>query len=146
MVVLTSPCNLCIWAEIRKNNVYPCKLQFYYIKVGFQGSQNYIGMFSWCIPFVWVQHFWGLPLTHCSRETRKRITGKHCRTRSDTAECGVWSGSPLFATSISHFSLGLCNSYSRTYLKLKLDSSNIYCGRIYSVYSGLNCFIFRTIL
>ena len=27
------------WAEIRnkKNNVYPCKSQFYYIKVGFKG-------------------------------------------------------------------------------------------------------------
>ena len=28
-----------------KNNVYPCKPQFYYIKVGFKGGQNYIGMF-----------------------------------------------------------------------------------------------------
>ena len=25
------------WAEIIKNNVYPCKPQFYYIKVGFMG-------------------------------------------------------------------------------------------------------------
>ena len=25
----------------------PCKPQFYYIKVGFKGGQNYIGMFSW---------------------------------------------------------------------------------------------------
>ena len=30
----------------KKNNVYPCKSQFYYIKVGFKGGQNYIGMFS----------------------------------------------------------------------------------------------------
>ena len=30
----------------KKNNVYLCKPQFYYIKVG----QNYIGMFSWCTP------------------------------------------------------------------------------------------------
>ena len=28
-----------------KNNVYPCKPQFYYIKVGFKGGQNSIGMF-----------------------------------------------------------------------------------------------------
>ena len=35
------------WAEIRKNNVYPCKPQFYYTKIGFKGGQNYIGMFSW---------------------------------------------------------------------------------------------------
>ena len=32
----------------KKNNVYPCKPQFYYIKVGFNGGQNYIDMFSWC--------------------------------------------------------------------------------------------------
>ena len=34
----------------KKHNVYPCKPQFYYIKVGFQGvgggGQNYIGVFS----------------------------------------------------------------------------------------------------
>ena len=30
----------------KKNNVYPCKPQFYYIKVGFKGDQNYKGMFS----------------------------------------------------------------------------------------------------
>ena len=29
----------------KKNNVYYCKPQFYYIKVGFKGGQNYIGMF-----------------------------------------------------------------------------------------------------
>ena len=29
----------------KKNNIYPCKPQFYYIKVGFKGGQNYIGMF-----------------------------------------------------------------------------------------------------
>ena len=28
----------------KKNNVYPSKPQFYYIKVGFKGGQNYIGM------------------------------------------------------------------------------------------------------
>ena len=31
----------------KKNNVYPCKPQFYYIKLGLKGGQNYIGMFSW---------------------------------------------------------------------------------------------------
>ena len=30
----------------KKNNAYPCKPQFYYIKVGFKGGLNYIGMFS----------------------------------------------------------------------------------------------------
>ena len=38
-----------------------------------------------------------IALTHCSRETRKRVLGKQCRPRSDAAERGVWSGSPLFA-------------------------------------------------
>ena len=37
-----------ILSRNKKINVYPCKPQFYYIKVGFKGGQNYIGMFSWC--------------------------------------------------------------------------------------------------
>ena len=28
-------------------------------------------------------------LTHCSQETRKRVTDKQCRPRSDAAECGI---------------------------------------------------------
>ena len=43
------------------------------------------------------------PITHCSRETRKRVLGKQCRPRSDGAECGIWSGSPLFAYSLTIF-------------------------------------------
>ena len=35
----------------KKNNVYPCKPQFYYIKVGSKGGQNYIG--NTCIILVW---------------------------------------------------------------------------------------------
>ena len=31
----------------KKINVYPCKPQFYYIKVGVKGGPYYIGMFSW---------------------------------------------------------------------------------------------------
>ena len=38
--VLTSTHNLCFCAEIRKNNVHPCKPQFYYIKVGFKGVKT----------------------------------------------------------------------------------------------------------
>ena len=62
--------------------------------------------------------------THWGLETPKRVTGKQCRPRSDAAECGVWSGSPLFAN-INHFSLGISTSYNLTYLKSKMDSSNI---------------------
>ena len=29
--------NLCFLSRNKKNNVYPCKPQFYYIKVGFKG-------------------------------------------------------------------------------------------------------------
>ena len=31
----------------KKNNVYHCKPQSYYINMGFKGGQNYIGSFSW---------------------------------------------------------------------------------------------------
>ena len=55
-----------------KNNVYPCKPQFYHIyciKVGFKGGQNYIGIFSWCalftrIPFIRSANSSMLPLNH----------------------------------------------------------------------------------
>ena len=33
----------------KKNNVYPCKLQFYYIKVGFKGSTLYRQVFMMSI-------------------------------------------------------------------------------------------------
>ena len=35
--VLTSTHNLCFETKIRKKNEYPCKLKFYYIKVGCKG-------------------------------------------------------------------------------------------------------------
>ena len=37
--------NLCFWAEITKNNIYPCEPQFYYIKMGFKGSKLYRQVF-----------------------------------------------------------------------------------------------------
>ena len=33
-------------SKAKKNNVYPCEPQFYYIKVAFKGDKNYIGIFS----------------------------------------------------------------------------------------------------
>ena len=36
----------------KKNNVYPCKLQFYYIKVGFKGSKLYRHVFV--MKIVWL--------------------------------------------------------------------------------------------
>ena len=40
-----------------KNNVYPCKPQFYYIKMGFKGSKLYMRGFvmshhNFCVPFL----------------------------------------------------------------------------------------------
>ena len=52
-------------------------------------------------------------------------TGKQCRPRSDATECGVWSGSPQFANTVNHCSLGISTLYSLAYLKSKMDSSNI---------------------
>ena len=43
---LVSTHNLC-FGQKYENNVYPCKPQFYYSKVGFKRGQNHIGMFSW---------------------------------------------------------------------------------------------------
>ena len=65
-------------------------------------------------------------LTHCSLETPKRVIGKQCRPRSYATECEQFS----------HFSLRISKSHSRTYQKLKLDSSSIQCRRVYSIYNG----------
>ena len=46
-------------------------------------------------------------LTHSSLETPKRVTGKQFRPRSDAAERGVWSGSPLFANTLTIFFPGI---------------------------------------
>ena len=35
-----------LFSKKKKNNVYPCKPTFYFIKMGFKGGQNYIGVFS----------------------------------------------------------------------------------------------------
>ena len=36
-------------------------------------------------------------LNHRSLETPKKGISKEWRPKSDAAECGIWSGSPLFA-------------------------------------------------
>ena len=61
---------------------------------------------------------------HCSLETPKRVIGKQCISRSDAAECGIWSGSPLFANSSTIFLLEYLN-HRVTYLKSKLEYSSI---------------------
>ena len=50
--VLTSTHNLCFGAKIRKKNVYPCKPQFYYIKVGCKG----VYILRTCYPDVWIHY------------------------------------------------------------------------------------------
>ena len=127
----------------KKNNVYACKPQFYYINVGFKGGQNYtcIGTFSLCENVIstkilcfqnfsesFLPHFshdikhcvrtWLMSqkantlllgtgfrttcyLTRFSLETPKKVNGKQFRPRSDATQCGIYSGSPLFANSLA---------------------------------------------
>ena len=77
------------------------------------------------------------PLPHCSwvSQTRKGVTGKQCRPRSDAAKCQTRHliRVSTVCKKFSHVSLGICKFHSRKYLKLKLVSSNIQCGRVYSV-------------
>ena len=65
----------------------------WYLFVNLHIQVFFIHSHSFCTPH----------LTHCSQETRKRVIGKQCRPRSDAAECGIWSGSPLFANSLAIF-------------------------------------------
>ena len=57
--------------RIEKNHVYPCKPQFYYIKVGFKGVKI-TDMFSWCEVNV-TDTAWLRSLVCDKKETTKRI-------------------------------------------------------------------------
>ena len=45
----------CLRAELRKLMYTPVNPSFFYMKVGFKGEgQNYIGMFLWCMVFIFL--------------------------------------------------------------------------------------------
>ena len=91
-----------------KNNVYPCKPQFYYIKVGFKWVKNYIGMFSW-----WIEQ---VSLTTFVPGHLSWLNGKRCRPLPDARCCRIWSGSTLFAQAwqlLYHIRPNYCIYYKR---------------------------------
>ena len=101
-----------------------------------------------CLPFYQQVVEWACSiLTHCNRETRKRVTGKQHRPWSDAAECGVWSGSPLFAKSLAiflkeyvNFIVSCTENWNCT---LPINSVGE-CGRVCSVYNGLRTGVVRS--
>ena len=76
----------------KKNNVYPYKPQFYYIKVGFKGGQNYIGMFSWC---------WSLTLLLLN--TPYPVLANSVDPDQLASEEANWSGSAIFVMKYVNF-------------------------------------------
>ena len=79
----------------KKNNVYPCKPQFYYryIKVGFKGGQNYIYVCSWCIftdalSFSGAMHF--LPNKYSNTVT------SFCDDDLHITVTDIWEGSEMW--------------------------------------------------
>ena len=50
-------------------------------------------------------------LTHFCLESLKKVINKQYRSRSVATECGVWSGSPLFANSVAIFSMNIKITY-----------------------------------
>ena len=103
----TSLCIRVIWASLSANRIiWDYRLYEWWsmprmlrcASAGWSKSLNFKHDQRHC--FVWHGPF---RLTHCSRETRKRVTGKEYRPRSDATERGVWSGSPLFANSLAIF-------------------------------------------
>ena len=69
--------------ELKSTNIYSKYDYFIYFYVHTFGTK-------WVLFFTW-------ELTHFSRETPKTVIGKQLRTWSDAIECGIWSGSTLFA-------------------------------------------------
>ena len=82
-------------------------------------------------------------LTLCSRETRKKGNWQTVQTQIRRRRTRRLIRVSTVCKLFSRFSLGLCKSHSRVYLKLKLQSSNIWCGRVYSVYNGLSANMFE---
>ena len=78
-----------------------------------------------------------IALTHCSRETRKWSNWETVQTQIRCRRTRRLIRVSTVCKKFSHFSLGICKSHRQKYLKLKLVSSNIQCGRVYSVYNGL---------
>ena len=54
-----------------------------------EGARYYHGTTLNCLETLAFVSKHLVPLTHCSRETRKRVIGKQCRPRSDATERGV---------------------------------------------------------
>ena len=65
-----------------------------------------------------VCHFWDT-----GKQCRPR-SGKQCRPRSDTAKCGIWSGSLLFANMNIYLKQIKNEKVHQTSLKVEMDSSN----------------------
>ena len=61
------------WSRNKKNNIYPCKPQVYYIKVEFKGGQNYIGVFS-----RWFKPFSSYDQTNCFANSVDPYEDLHC--------------------------------------------------------------------
>ena len=59
-------------------------------------------------------------LTHLSVTLFLWDIDKHCRSRSDAAECGIWCGSPLFAYRMCYQNLNKDEKYHPTSLKMEM--------------------------
>ena len=79
----------------KKNNVYRCKPQFYYIKMGFMGVKIIYTCFrDWDVSLRKLKN-WPSCNFFCTCYLATAL--------GFLAECGVWSGSPLFANSSTIF-------------------------------------------
>ena len=63
-------------------------------------------------------------LTHLSLGSFLWDIYKQYRPRSDVAECGVGSGSPIFANRVYYYNLNKNEKYDLTTLKLEMNLSN----------------------
>ena len=117
----------------KKNNVYPCKPQFYYIKWGLRG-QNYIGMFSClfsdevaCVDPAVCKEVCDNP-SGCSNIAYPKLilelapTGKYILTENFQAFCGKH----IFAVHMSFFYAKFLSVIThRNYLQQKKRDNSI---------------------
>ena len=76
-------------------------------------------------------------LAHCSLETPKRIICQTVETQIRRRKTRRLIRVSTVCKKFNHFSLGISKLHSLTHLKSKLESSNISCVGVLSVYNGL---------
>ena len=116
--VLTSTHNLCFLSRNKKNNVYPCKPQFYYINVGFKESKLY--------RYVFVMETVRFRNTVLKGPGNKFWSSPSKYKNSENSECLIYIFKMINKVTI----VNILTNYTKAFLKNMSAISNLLKGKI----------------